>query len=137
LLSGEESNAYSTFSSTAGTSSTMNVCINFFWWFKLNNQINFGNVQSSCGNISSYQTLQFSLFEAIKSYLPLFLGNIAMQNLGFLLQVGLKSYIIGFSFGLTKNDSPSMPSSIQIDNVCDNGIPMGERATQREMLNSF
>ena len=60
-----------------------------------------------------------------------------MQSLGFLLQIGLESYVVGFSLGLAEDDGSSMTTTVEVDNVCDDGHPVGIWATHAKVLYSF
>jgi len=57
---------------------------------ELDNEVHFGNVQTSGSHISCYQTFILSLSESLESNFPLFLRNVAVQHLSFLFDVGFE-----------------------------------------------
>ena len=56
-----------------------------------------------------------------------------MENLGFLLKVGLEQDFVGFFLGFTENDGPTMSASVEVDNVGDDGVAVVEGAVEGEM----
>lgn len=134
LLLSIKSNANSTFTSSSCSTRSMDIGINFFWGLKLHNQIDFGEIQSSCSNISSNETFKFSLFEGLEGNFSLLLGDVSMQNLGFLLQISFKQNFIGLPLSLAKDDCTTVSSSIKIDNISNDGVSVVVRAVHSKVL---
>lgn len=42
-----------------------------------------------------------------------------MQNLSLLLKIGLEEDLIGFFFGFAEDDSTSVASTVEVNDVCD------------------
>jgi hypothetical protein len=60
-----------------------------------------------------------------------------MQNLCFLLEVGLEKNFVGFSFGFAEDDGPSVASTIEIYYIGNDSIAMIIRAVEGEVFDSF
>lgn len=77
------------------------------------------NVEPSCSNVGCYQTLQFSLFETMKCYLSLLLGDVPVKGLGFLVEVGLEQDLVDLFFGFAEDDGSAMSAAVKVDEVSD------------------
>jgi hypothetical protein len=137
LLSGVKSDANSAFTSSSCSTGSVNVGINFFGWLKLNNQVNFRDVKSSCCDIGGNEALEFTLLKGLESDLPLFLGDVSVKDLGLLLEVGFEQDFVGFPFGFTENDGSAVSSSVKVNDVSDDGISMVVRAVEGHVFDSF
>lgn len=115
----------------------MNVGIDFFGWLKLYNQVNFWDIETSCGNVGGDHAFKFTLFESLESDLPLFLWDVAVKDLGLLFEVGLEQDFVGFFFGLAEDDGSSVSSSVKVDNVGDDGVSVVVWAVEGHMFNGF
>lgn len=103
----------------------------------MDDQIDLGNVETSGSNIGGDQTFKFTLFKSLESDLPLLLGDVSMEDLGFLFQVSLQEDLVGFLFGLAENDGSAMSSSIKVDNVGDDGVSVVVRTVEGQVLYGF
>lgn len=83
----------------------------------MHNKIDFRDVQASGSYVSGYQALEFSLLEALEGNLSLLLGDVTMEHLGFLLEIGLEEDLIGFLLGLAEDDGAAMPASVEVDDI--------------------
>jgi len=97
----------------------VDVSINLFGWFQLNDQVDLWNIESSGSNVCCNEAFKFTLLESLESDLPLLLRNVTVQNLSLLLQVGFQEDFVGFLFGLAENNGSSVSSSVKVDDVGD------------------
>ncbi len=136
-MSGVKSDTNSTFTGSSCSTGPVNVGIDFFGWFKLDNQVNFRDVESSCCDIGGNEALELTLLKCLESDLPLFLWDVSVKDLGLLLEIGFKQDFIGFLFGLAENDGSAVSSSIEVDDVSDDGVPMIVGAVEGHVFDSF
>lgn len=78
----------------------------------MDDQVDFWDIEASCCDVSGDEALEFSLFEGLESDLPLFLGDVSVEDLGLLFEVGLEEDFVGFLFGLAEDDGSSVSSTI-------------------------
>jgi len=57
-----------------------------------------------------------------------------MQNLRLLFEIGLGKYLVGLFFCLTENNSTSMSSTIEVDDISDNGVSVVIGAVESQVL---
>ncbi len=115
----------------------MNICVNFLWWLELDDQVDLWDIEASCGNVGCDKTFKFTLLESLESDLPLFLGDVTVQDLGLLFEVGFQQDFIGFPFGLAEDDGSSVSTSVQVDDVSDDGISVVVWAAKGHVFNGF
>ncbi len=60
-----------------------------------------------------------------------------MEDLSLLLEIGFKEDFIGFLFGFTEDDGSSMPATVEVDDVGDDGISMVVGAVKGHVFNGF
>ena len=125
----------STFASPTCPSWSVDVGIDFFGGFELNNEIDFGDIEASCCNIGGNQAFEISCLEALEGNFSLLLRNISMKHLSFLLEVGLEEDLVCFLFSLTKDDCPAMPTSVEIDHISNNWVSVVVGAVQGQVVN--
>lgn len=58
----------------------MNVSLNIFWWFDLDNKIYIRNIKTSGGNISCYEDVKLAFFESLESDLTLILSDVTVHD---------------------------------------------------------
>jgi hypothetical protein len=67
----------------------------------------------------------------------LLLRDIAMQDLSLLLEIGFGKYLIGLFLGLTENNSTSMASTVEVDDVGNDGVAVVVGTVEGQVLNSL
>lgn len=60
-----------------------------------------------------------------------------MQNLRFLLKVGLEDDLIGFFLGLAEDDGASVPATVQVDDIRDDGVAVVVGTVECEMFDGL
>jgi len=79
MLHGPECYTGSEFTSTGGTTSTMDVGLGVFGGFHLDHEVDVGDVDTTGGNVGSNKHAEFVLFKTLKGYLALVLGDVTVH----------------------------------------------------------
>ena len=58
----------------------MNVSLNIFWWFDLDNKIYIRNIKTSGSNISCNKDVKLAFFESLESDLTLILSDVTVHD---------------------------------------------------------
>ena len=90
MLSSIESHTHPALPRPTRSARSVNVGVDLFWRLQLDDQIDFRDVQASGGDVGGHQAFQFALLKGLECDLPLFLGNVAVEHLRFLFQVGFE-----------------------------------------------
>ncbi len=88
----------------------------------MDNQVDFWDIKASCGDVGGYETFKFAFLEGLEGDLPLLLRDVSVEDLGFLLEVGLEKNFVGFLFSLAEDNGSTVSSSVKIDDIRDDGI---------------
>lgn len=78
MLLGVESHADSTLAGATSSASTMDVGVDFFWGFQLQDEVDFGDIETSGCYVGGYEALELTLLETMEGNLPLLLGDVAV-----------------------------------------------------------
>lgn len=60
-----------------------------------------------------------------------------MQDLRFLFEIGFRKYLIGLFLGLTEDNGTSVASTIQVDDVSDDGVAVVVGAVEGQVFDGF
>ena len=137
MLTSVESHADSRLARTASSARSVDVGVDLFWRLELHNQVDLGDVQASGRDVGGDQAFQFALFESLECDLPLFLGDVAVEHLGFLLKIGFQQDLVGFFLGLAENDGSSVATTIKVHDVSDDRVSVVVWAAECHVLNGF
>lgn len=101
----------------------MYIGLYIFWRLKLDNQVDFGDVETSCCHVCRDKALEFPFLEALERHLPLLLRNISMEHMRLLLQIGLGEYFICLLLRLAEDDGSAVESTVQVNDVRNDCVP--------------
>lgn len=124
----------STISTSSGSSAwSVNVSLNIFWWFDLDNKIYIRNIKTSGGNISCYEDVKLAFFESLESDLALILSDVTVHDFDVFFNFIWKKQLICFCLCWTEHNC--LPeASIADQNISQGANSVLPRAIDGEMV---
>jgi hypothetical protein len=73
----------------------------------------------------------------LEGHFSLFLGDVAVEDLGLLFEVGLEEDLVSLLFGLAEDDRPTVAAAVEVDDVGYDGVAVVVGTVEGEVLDSF
>jgi len=137
LCFGVEGEADSALARSASPARPVDIGVHFFGRFQLDDEVDFGDVEAASCHVCGNQALEFPLLEALEGDLSLFLGDVAVQHLRLLLEIGLEKDLIGFLLCLAEDDGAAVATSVKVDDIGDHGVSLEVGAVEGEVFDGF
>lgn len=112
----------------------MNIGLHVLGRLQLYNEVHLGNVEPSCCDVGCDEALEFALLKGFEGDFALLLGDVAVEDLGLLLEVGFEDDFVGLLFGLAEDDGSAVPPAVDVDDVGDDRVPGEVGAVDAQVL---
>jgi len=113
-----EGDAYSIFTSSASSTGSVYVVVNFAWWLKLDDEINWWNVQSSGCYVGGNQTFYYSCFEVFECFFSVGLWNVPVKYVFVLFECQWTIQLVGLSLSLTEYYNAAVTPGVYAYQIC-------------------
>jgi len=111
----------------------MDIGIHILGRGKLDDEIDFGDIETSGSNVGSDQTLELTSSESLESDFSLLLGDITMKDLALLLDVGLQHDFVGLLLGFCEDNGSAMLTSVSQNYITNGAISTEVGAVNSQM----